>query len=342
MKPIRYIVLILIFLLCANCQKEEHTIIQEEQQSFLKNSPIVNLLSRTSQNPTAEDNVLDNSSLIRIQLPVTVIVNGNTITVSTPADYQLVQNAIEAIPTDDDVVHFVYPIIIQLQNYSTQDIKSDAQLQAAIAACGADDHLDEIDCIALVYPITINTYDSTNQVAGSVTITSNAGLFNFLASLTANIYAAISYPIAVVNSNGQTVVINSNIELMNLIENSIEACNTNSGGAPLADLSQVLINGDWLITYCLYDGNNETSQYQGFHFDFNNNETIDVQTGSGSIDGDWDINSENGYQRLSLNFDGSLLHDIETNWRVIEYTETIIKLKKQNSDYTDYLTFTKN
>lgn len=345
MKVLQYIIFGSIFFSLGSCQKEEKTIIKEDTQSFTKNSPIVGLLSRTSQNPTACDNVLDHSSCFSVQLPVTVIINNQQIIVSDMTHYQTVQNAIDAFSNDDDIINFIYPITIKYQNFQTQILHNTDELDDVLDTCGDDDGFDEIDCVALVYPITINLYNSNNQIANAVTINSNSSLFNFLENLGNATYVAISYPIIVVNSNGQTVVLNSNTELMNFIEDSIDDCNDDnlgggSGNEP--SLSQLLVNGSWYVYNCYYDGNDETNYYQGYNFTFNNNGSIVAQRNADSIDGEWDINDENGYQRLSLNFDGSNLHDIETNWRVIEYNSTKIKLKKQNSDTTDYLTFTKN
>lgn len=331
------------FFLLGSCQKEEKTIVSEGTQSFAKNSALAGLLSRISQNPTAVDNVLDNSSLISIKLPVTVTINGNTITVTSQGDYQLVQDAIDAFSNDDDVVQFNFPITIQLQNYTTQLISNSNQLHDAIEACGEDDDFDEINCITLVYPVTVNLYDSNNQIGSTETITNNIHFFNFLTNLGNGTYVAINYPISATDSNGQSVVLNSNTELMNFIEDSIDDCDEDSGsGNGEVSLSGLLVIGTWKVSYCYYDGHDESNYYLGYNFDFNSNGTVISQKNTTNIDGDWDINDDNEYLRLSLNFDGSDLEDIETNWRVVEYNETVIKLKKQNSDSTDYLTFTKN
>ncbi|MEO0046727.1 MAG: hypothetical protein RL705_1918, partial [Bacteroidota bacterium] len=75
MKAIRYIIFGFIFLSFVSCQKEEETVIQDNTESFVVDEPIAGLLSRTSQNPTSIDNVLDNSSCFSVQLPVTVLIN---------------------------------------------------------------------------------------------------------------------------------------------------------------------------------------------------------------------------------------------------------------------------
>lgn len=342
MKVLRYIIFGFIFLSFGSCQKEEKTIIREDTQSFVKNSPLAGLLSRMSQNPTSADNIIDNSSLVAVQLPVTVVVNGNTITVTTSSDYQLIQNAIDAHSNDDDIVHCVFPMVIEYQNYSSQVVNSYAELHEAIEACGEDDYFDEIDCATLVYPITVNIYDSNNQVANSVAITTNLTMFNFLANLNSSTYVAISYPISAVNSTSQTIVLNSNSELMDFIEDAIDDCNYSGGGGGQPVLSQLLASGSWFIFYCYYEGHNETNYYQGYKFTFNSNGSIIAQKNSTTINGHWDIHDEGGYQRLDLNFDGPDLDDIETNWRVIEYNDNTIKLKEESGNGSDYLTFTKN
>jgi hypothetical protein len=88
MKSLQYIILSVLFFSFGSCQKEEETIVQDTSESFVFGSPMADLLLRVSQNPTAIDNILDNTSCFSVQLPVTVIVNGQQILVSNQADYQ--------------------------------------------------------------------------------------------------------------------------------------------------------------------------------------------------------------------------------------------------------------
>jgi hypothetical protein len=348
MKALRYIIFGFILFSFGSCQKEEETIIQDETQSFVVDSPIAGLLSRTSQNPTSIDNILDNSSCFSVQLPVTVIVNGQQIIVSSDADYQTVQDAIDAFSGDDDLVNFVYPITIRYQNFQTQVLQDADDLDEALDDCGDDDGFDEIDCITLIYPITINVYDSNNQLANTVTITSNSNLFNFLANLGSNVFVAINYPIEAVNSNGQTVVINSNNELENFIDDSIDDCDDDnsggSGGSGNQAFTDVLISGTWYITYFTDDNNNETSYFNGYNFTFNNNGTTTAVKIGVTTNGTWSTYIDSGENKFELSFDGVTLDEIEDDWRIIEFSETQIRLKDVSGGdgSTDYLTFTKN
>ena len=344
MKTSFYILLGFVFLLLTSCQKEEETIIQDNTQSFAKTSPIASLLARTSQNPTSIDNILDNSSCFSVVLPVTVIVNSQEIVVTNQADYQIVQDAINEFSNDDDIVNFIYPITIQFQNFQTLVVQTPDQLDDILDDCDDDDGFDEIDCISLVYPIVINVYDSNNQIADTVTITSNSMFFNFLANLSSATFVAISYPISAENSNGQTITINSNSQLEDFIEDSIDDCDDNSGGGSNPDFSEVLTSGTWYISYFQEDDDIETDYFAGYNFTFASNGTSIAVKNSTTINGTWEQYLDSGYNKLELEFNGNVLDEIEEDWRIIEFSTTVIKLKHVSGGdgSIDYLTFTKN
>ena len=326
------------------CQKEEETIIQDDTQTFTSSSALSGLLLRTSQFPTAFDNVLDSSSCFSVQLPVTVIVNNQQIVVSNQLDYQLVQNAINQFSNDDDIVNFVYPITIVYQNFQTQILQNSNDLDDVLDECDEDDGFDEIDCININYPIVLNIYDSNNQVANTITITSNSMLFNFLSNTNSSTLLAVVFPISVTNSNGQNVVINNNAELENFIEDSISDCDDDSnGGSNNTTLTQIFTSGTWYISY-FFDDVDETNYFNGYNFTFNSNGSSLVIKNSNTISGTWNIYNDSGAEKIELSFDGLLLDEIEEDWRIIEYTPTLIKLKHVSGGNggTDYLTFTKN
>lgn len=348
MKMLRYLIFGLIVFFFGSCQNEEETIIQDNTESFVVGSPIADLLSRTAQNPTALDNILDNSSCFSVQLPVTVIVNGQQITVTDQADYQTVQDAIDEFSDDDDLVNFVYPITIRYQNFQTQVLQDADDLEDVLEDCDEDDGFDEIDCITLVYPITLNIYDSNNQLANTVTITSNSSLFNFLNNLGSNVFVAINYPISAVNSNGQTIVINSNNELENFIDDSIDDCDDDnsggSGGSGNAAFTTVLTTGTWYISYYYEDDDDETDDFTGYTFTFNSNGTSTALRSGITTSGTWSTFVDSGQNKLDLIFNGTDLDEIEDDWRIIEFSNTQIRLKDVSGGdgSTDYLTFTKN
>lgn len=343
MKTCQYLLLGLLSVLFFSCQKEENEVIQDPAQNLNKTSPLVNLLARVSQNATSQDNVLDNSSCFSVQLPVTVIVNGANVVVATEADYQTVQDAIDAFSDDDDIVNFIYPITIQYQNFSTQVINNADTLDDVLDDCGEDDDFNEIDCVTINYPVVLNIYDSNNQLASTLTINSDTQFYNFIEDLDDNEFIAINYPISVTDSNGNNLVISSNSQLEDVIEESIDDCDDNSsGGGGSAAFSDVITNGTWYISYFFEDDDNDTSDYIGYNFTFSASGSITVVKASATTSGNWSNYIDSGDDIMELNFNDSNLDELEEDWEITEYSSTVVKLKHVTGGETDYLYFTKN
>ncbi|NJM79256.1 MAG: hypothetical protein HC854_05845 [Flavobacterium sp.] len=320
MKTTKIIFLLVIILFSFSCQNEEIIIDDEPaSENLTGDSPLVNLLSRVARNPTSHDNVLDNSSCFSVQLPVTVFVNGIQIVVNTTADYQTVKDAIDAFSNDDDLVTFVYPITIEFQNSNTQVIANSNQLDDVIEDCDEDDDFNEISCISINFPVYINTYNNGNQTVNTVAIQNKRALFNFLRNIirNPNITITIQYPISIVNSSGVTVVVNSNEELLLLIEDALANCVTgNTGNTGNLTLQSVIVNGTWRITYYFRNNVIQTTDFTGYNFTFNPNNTV-VASGVGTpINGTWIINSMVMKRELSLIFKEIYLTDCLKNGKL--------------------------
>jgi hypothetical protein len=343
MKAIHLIIGMVIFSFFG-CQNEEIIIEEPSQDNLSVTSPLTNLLSRVSQNPTSQDNILDNSDCFSVVLPVTVIVNNQQITVTNIADYALVQNAITQFTNDDDIVNFVYPITIQFQNFQTVFVQNADALDDIVDTCGEDnDGFDEIDCVQLVYPLVINVYNTNNQLAQTATITSNVQLFNFISNLNSNLVYAIQFPISVINTSGQTITITNNNQLQDFIDDAIDDCGNNSGGGPgNPNFTSVITNGIWKITY-FFDDTDQTNAYNSYNFTFNNNGTSIAVNTSNNIGGTWSNYLDSGVQKFELSYNGLVLDEIEEDWQIIEFTTTVVRLKNVSGGNggTDFLTFTK-
>jgi len=333
----------LIGLFLMSCQTEENEVIQDPNQNLTNVSPLTTLMTRVTQNPTSGDNIMDNSSCFSVVLPVTVIVNGQNIVVSTQADYQTVQDAIDAFSNDDDIVNFIYPITIQFQNFSTQVLQNSDDLDDVIDDCGEDDGFDEIDCISFNFPIVINVYNANNQLANTITINNNTDLYNFLENLEDNEYVAIQYPISLIDSNGVNVTITNNDQLEDVIEDSIDDCDDSPSGGGSSALSSIIVEGTWYVSY-FFDDTDETSDYAGYNFTFNVSGTATAVKNTTTINGSWSNYIDSGDEKLEFSFDGSVLDELEDDWEVTEYSATQIRLKDVSGggSGTDYLYLTKN
>jgi hypothetical protein len=343
MKKISIFLIIVIGFISISCQKEETEIRDNNNvtNNIVLGSPLFDLISRTTQNPTEIDNVIDNCSGFSVQLPVTLTVNGVVVNVETKSDYQTVKDIKDQYTSDNDIVYLSYPVTVIFKNYTTENVINYTQFHDLVENCDHDNGFNEIDCISFNYPLVINTYNVENQITNQLTIQKNEQLFNYINGLNSNILAAFAFPISMTNSTGENIIINSNVELETFIYNAIDDCNTNSGGGSTSlDFETVLKSCNWYVSY-YYDHADETYYYNGYSFSFLNNGSSLAIKNYVTTNGTWQIETENSMQKLNLNFQGDMLSEIEEDWQVTEFSETEIRLKKYESNEIEYLYFTK-
>ncbi len=338
-KGLQYFLLILCFSFIYSCQEEESSIIQDTTQNLYTISPVSKLVERVTQNNTSVDDVLDNTSVFKVKLPVSITLNEVDLTVSNEADYVIIKNLKEASNSDDDIVSYTYPIVVSLRNYAETTVSSLSQLNDVIAQY---EDLKDISCIAFQFPIVINEYDTSNQIANTVTFVSNSQVINYLFNLQPNVYYSFVFPIAMTDSMNQPIIFNSNSELETFIEGSIDDCE-NSSSTPLY-FNTVITAGTWRVSYFYEDEDgDETSDFNGFVFTFFTNGNATAVNGASTINGSWTTFLDSGFNFLELQYDGDTLDEIEEDWKVIEFTETLIRLKHESGGGgTDYLNFTRN
>lgn len=231
--------------LLVSCQNEDLDITTgSNSQTLSKSSNLTGFLSRVSMENTVDDNVLDSTSCFKVKLPATVLINGEiSFQVNSEEDYETVAGFLQQ-PTGSGTIDLVFPITVIFPDYSEQIVTSQTQFDA-LSNCGeTNPGQTPIGCISLQYPITIFGYNSNFQLAQTYVVDSDIDFFLFLLNLENDEYYAISYPISVTNSNGQTVVVNSNSELESLILQTISIC---SNEQPTCPNPHILIND--LIIY---------------------------------------------------------------------------------------------
>lgn len=322
------------FLFSLGCQVEESTVIQDTTQNLTASSPLSKSMARITQNSTSVDNIMDGTSVFAVKLPVSITLNNTNLTVSTAADYATVQALKEASNTDDDVVNYTFPIEVSLRNYQEIVVSSLNQLNSIIAS---NQDISEISCLSIQYPISINEYDSSNQIANVLTFISDSQVINYLNNLQSAVFYSINYPITVLDPANQLVVVTSNSQFLDLIEYSITQCGTNSGTTDT--FISVITSGTWRVTYYFDDGD-ETSDFAGYVFTFNSNNTITVVKNALTYTGTWSFYEDDGVAIFELNFSDSELSELADDWELLEFSNTVVELKDDGND--EYLTFTKN
>lgn len=340
-----YFLLTALFLF--SCQNEENTVNQNNDAALTKTSPLASLVLRVSQQPTHWDNLLDNSDCYSVQLPVGITLNGQNLIVASESDFANAQQNMDNSWSDDDIVHFHFPITIVFRDFQQQIINSQAQLNAV--TCEGD-NFNEIRCLDFAYPININTYNTNNHVANTVTIDSDSELYNVIDQLTNSEIFTIVYPVTLSLLSGGEVIVSTNNGLEATIESAIGNCNSGPGPAPTG-LEAIITSGTWHISYCEDDSSGSGSgeavdYYDGYVFTFNMNGSVSAVKNSIVNNGTWNVYQDGSHKMIDLFFPSQALQGLTNDeWRVTEYNQSNFRLKNDQSGSWgghEYVYFTKN
>ena len=117
--------------------------------------------------------------------------------------------------------------------------------------------------------------------------------------------------------------------------------NPASNGNGGSDLSTILVDGSWIVTSYLDNGNDQTNDYAAFTFSFAADGSVTANNGS-VTNGNW--SAQNGNNKLVLDFGTTIpLDEFNDDWDVIAVSETQIELRDVSGGdgTTDTLIFTK-
>lgn len=338
MFPLKKYLSIIVFLFLLSCQSEMEEQEYNTQETVTNVSSLTSYLQRVAMVNTVQDNVIDGSTYCTIKLPYTVVVNNEKIAVNTTADYQKVLDNINANTYDDDVVKIDFPVTMVYYNYYEKLIPDEADFNSLIDYWNLyPDLLSKINGLNINYPITINVYNSANQIASSVSIISDQAFFNFIKNLNDSQYISLNYPISITNYNNQTVSITNNLDFENAIKYAIDNCPENN--IVSLDFVEAITNGSWTIPY-FFDDSEKTSSYSGYSFVFKSDKSVVAVKGSISETGQWESKVQNGVRELKLDFNSELLSKLNDDWKLFEFNNSHIRLRDV-SNSTNYLYFEK-
>jgi hypothetical protein len=324
-----------------SCQSEIDEQQYSTQETITNSSPLTTYLQRVAMVKTVEDNAIDQSSYCTIKFPYNVTVNDVVIAINSASDYQKVLDNINAYSNDNDIVKIGFPVTMIYYNYIEKIIGNQSDFDSLLAYWNAEpDLLSKINCLNINYPITINIYNSLNQIASSVQITSDKLFFDFIKNLNGSQFIALSYPISIVGSNNSVTTIANNSQFENAIKYAIDNCPENSNAS--LDFAQVITSNSWKISYFFQD-TEKTSNYDGYTFTFNANYTVTALKSGVSYNGTWTTKTDNGVREFEMKFESDILKKLDEGWKVFEFNNSKLRFR-QNDDNTDndYLYFEKN
>jgi len=334
----KYLSIAAFLFLLFSCQSEADEQTNNAQGTITSVSPLTTYLQRVAMVKTVQDNVIDGSSYCTIKLPYTVTVNNEQIAVNTTADYQKVIDNINANANDDDIVKIDFPVTMVYYNYIEKAIPNQADFDYLIDYWNLyPDLLSKINGLKINYPITINIYNSANQVASSQSIISDQAFFNFIKNLNESQYISLRYPISIADYNDQAKSITNNLEFENAIKYAIDYCPENN--IVTLDFTETITNGSWEIPY-FFDDSVKTSNYSGYSFVFKSDQTVVASNGSITETGQWESTVLYGVRKLKLSFSTELLGKLNFNWELFEFNNSQIRLRDVGTT-TNYLYFQK-
>jgi len=327
-----------VFLFLLSCQSEIDEQDNNTQATITNVSPLTTYLQRVAMVKTVQDNVIDGSSYCTIKLPYTVTVNNEQIAVNTTADYQKVIDNINMSTYDDDIVKIDFPVTMVYYNYIEKFIPDEADFDSLIDYWNLyPDLLSKINGLNINYPITINIYNSANQIASSQSIISDQAFFNFIKNLNSSQYISLQYPITIADYHYQTKSITNNLEFENAIKYAIDYCPENN--ITSLDFTETITNGSWEIPY-YFNYSDKTSSYSGYSFVFKSDKSVVATKGAISETGQWDSTVLNNVRTLKIAFSTELLGKLNCGWKLFEFNNSQIRLRDV-TDTTNYLYFEK-
>jgi hypothetical protein len=330
------------FFLLFSCQSEIMEESYNTQETITKNTPLTTYVERVVVQKTAQDNIIDNTDCFMIKLPYKVTINNIEIPINSYDDYALVKNKCNERSDDNDVVYIHFPVTVIFNNYSEMRIDSQTDFNDLVDDCKEKSNvLLKINCLSFNYPITIKTYDSNKQIAGSVSIADNKAFYVFINDLDDSQLIAFGFPLTITNSSGQTRIVQDNDQLENLIKETLNSCPENIN--TVSDFNKSLTSGSWEISYFYHDYE-RTQSYSGYVFTFNSDNTVIASKLGSSFSGVWSTKLEDRVRKFELDFNTNSLEDLELNWKLFEFNNSRIRFRGGTSNSgseTDYLYFTK-
>jgi len=322
------VLLILLSILIVSCRQEENELIEANPEETLKaNSNVANLLLRTSMNDGSDDNIIDNASCISIDLPVTVNVNGLEIIVDSEEDFDTIEDIFDEFDDDDDDLEILFPITIVLNDFTPVTINSFDEFEDFTDDCeGENEEDDDIECADIQYPISATIFDTNNELVGTLNITDDEELYNFIDDLEDVDIVNVGFPIVVILADGTEVEAFNLNQLEDILDDAKDDCDEDDDNdfddddcenCSTDQLADVLTGCDnWMVDKLERNDNDLEDSYIGYQFNFNADGTLTATFNNESYPGTWE--SAGSGENISVEINIPNLPDFNSTWNLHE------------------------
>ena len=311
----------------SSCQDEVIEITEpNENQVIAPQSTLASLMRSTSSNDGTTDDIMDNANCLSINLPVTIIVNGITITITTEEDLDFIRDVFEEFSDDEDTLEFIFPITIVLNDHTEVVIENMDQLEDFIDRC---ENEEVIECVDFVYPISFSIYNTDFQVIETVVIENDRKLYQFMQRIENSeqaILASLNFPVEMVYANGETVEVNSNQELERVINEAEDMCD-DEDDCDIDEVDEYLMECYWKIFR--YNGDDHLRPY---HLAFLENGQLKVINPDGSMTqyGNWNTRETDDGVVLKITEINTFNENLSGEWLIEECDDDRFKLVRES------------
>jgi len=212
------IVLLALILMTFSCQKEELTVVQnQEDTSFVADTQLMGLIKSVASHDGTFDDLVDQSSCFSINFPYDIFLNGKQMSISSINDLLIIKPYDEVVP--------VFPITITTANYIDFDIENQTVFNDYAFSCANGLMYDDrITCLDFNYPVTVSLYDRDETSFETITYNHDKETFEGMDLFEEGVIATINFPVTVKMLDGTNAVIQSNAELKSRILQMLNIC----------------------------------------------------------------------------------------------------------------------
>lgn len=286
-------------LLQTSCRKEEFEFVGTPPEDGLSsNSTVANLLIRTTLKDGSIDNIVDGASCFSVALPLTVIANGNTLTITDEDGYDEIEFIFEERDDDDDTLEIIFPVTLIFADYTEEEVSNQTDFDAFVSSCGGENQVDDdIECIDLIYPVALTTFNTNSERFNSFSIVNDKVLFNFITNLDKNDVVDITFPLNLLLSNGDELQVFDLQELENSIADASNDCDEDDDnnfddddcqGCSEDEIKELFLScDDWIVDSLRRDNMFLQTQYEDLSFHFQENDILVVTSSTETFTGNW-------------------------------------------------------
>jgi hypothetical protein len=105
------------------------------------------------------------------------------------------------------------------------------------------------------------------------------------------------------------------------------------------------VSGSWVVTYYYDSGKDETSDYNGYTFNFNASDVLEAVNSTSTFNGTWHIGDNSSDDNSSSNkfvisiTGNKRMDDLQDDWLIVKITDTEIWLQDDNPASAEELRF---